>query len=53
MYSFISGLLSDKKGGAVFTCFGIYHLCYVVLIAGIITLALLYLKDKESRKEDE
>ena len=50
MYSFISGLLSDKKGGAVFTCFGIYHLCYVVLIAVIITLALLYLKNKEKEK---
>ncbi len=46
LYPFLSGLLSDKKGGAVFTCFGIWHLIYLAVIFGGIALTLFLLNDK-------
>lgn len=46
MYNFLSNLLSDKKGGAIFSCFGIYHLIYMFLILGGIALAIFLLKSK-------
>ena len=48
MYAFISSLLSDKKGGTVFTCFGVWHLLYMAVIFGFILAALLILKDKSA-----
>lgn len=40
MYQFLSTLLADKKGGAIFTLFGPWHVFYIVLtlaaIAGIV-----------------
>ena len=52
MYSILSELLSDKKGGATFTCFGSWHLLYIALIFGGILLALVWLSNKsESMKQ--
>lgn len=31
MYPILHELLSDRKGGTVFTCFGVYHWCYILL----------------------
>ena len=31
MYPILHELLSDRKGGAVFACFEIYHWCYILL----------------------
>ena len=46
MYDFLSDLLADKRGGAIFSCFGIYHLIYMLLIFGGIALAIALLKNK-------
>ena len=46
MYEFFSGLLADKKGGVVFTCFGVWHLIYLAVIFGAILLTVCLLKRK-------
>lgn len=48
MYSFLSDLLSDKKGGIVFSCFGASHFCYLLTAIAVAVLAVLYLKNKSS-----
>ena len=47
MYSLMTEWLSDKKGGAVFTCFGGWHLCYIALFVAISVIAVCYLKYKD------
>ena len=49
MYDFLHFLLSDKTDGIKFTCFGIWHFCYI--IAAVVTgvLAVRYLKSKDSK----
>lgn len=47
MYEVLNELLSDKKGGIIFSCFGIWHLLYLALIFGIILFVLLRLKAKD------
>ena len=46
MYGFLSSLLSDKKGGITFSCFGIWHFLYLFVIFGAIILVILFLKNK-------
>lgn len=46
MYSLLRDLLSDKKGGTVFSCFGFWHGCYILLVAAAITAACIFLKSK-------
>ena len=52
MYSLLSGLLSDKVGGEVFTCFSLWHWGFIILIIGITLWAILYLKDKSQDERD-
>lgn len=47
MYSLLHDLLSDQKGGIVFTCFGIWHILYMAVIFGFIALGIFLLKNKE------
>lgn len=47
MYQIMNSLLSDKKGGIVFSCFGIWHMLYMLVIFGIIVLVIFLLKDKD------
>lgn len=47
MYAFFHALLSDKKGGAVFSCFGIWHLCYIFAVILAAALIVFCLKKKE------
>ena len=53
MYAFFHGILSDKKGGIVFSCFGIWHLCYifVVIVIAVLTFFCLQKKDNGVKKE--
>lgn len=44
MYSFLHHILSDKKGGAVFTCFGGWHFIYIFLALGAAAVLLWRLK---------
>ncbi len=46
MYPFLHALLADRKGGPVFTCFGAWHLGYIVLTAAVIALVCLALRHK-------
>ncbi len=46
MHEILIGLLSDKKGGEVFSCFGVWHILYMAVIFGAIALAVLLLKKK-------
>lgn len=47
MYPLLQDLLSDKKGGAIFTCFGIWHWGYILLVAAMIAAAFLWLKGRD------
>ena len=47
MYAFLSGLLSDKKHAPVFSCFGFWHLCYLLIAFAAITLAVICAKHKK------
>lgn len=48
MYAFFSELLSDKKGETIFSCFGLWHLCYLFVASVIVIAVILYLKNKEN-----
>ncbi len=48
MYAFLSELLSDKKGGTVFSCFGFWHLCYLIVAISVMVIAVVYLKKKDN-----
>ncbi|MBO4326292.1 MAG: YwaF family protein, partial [Clostridia bacterium] len=44
MYGFLHGLLSDKKEGAIFNCFGIWHICYILLTITLIAVIFIALR---------
>lgn len=44
MYPILHDLLSDRKGGTVFTCFDLWHWCWLVLTAGAVALAAMKIK---------
>ena len=46
MYTFLNNILSDKKGGEIFTLFGAWHFFYIVLTVFAIALVLILLKNK-------
>lgn len=47
MYEIISNILSDKKDGLIFKCFGIPHLIMIILTILLIILLYLLLNKKE------
>ena len=46
MHPTLQNLLSDRKGGPIFTCFGLYHLIYLAVILGAILTIIFLLKDR-------
>ena len=46
MYSGLRELLSDRKGGRTFSCFGPWHIGYIVLFLSVAVLLLLWLKKR-------
>ena len=48
MYMILQNLLSDRKSGPIFACFGPYHLIYLALIFGVILAVILLLKNKSA-----
>lgn len=48
MYSFFHALLSDKKGGEIFTLFGFWHFLYIALTLAAVIIAVFYLKGKSA-----
>ena len=53
MYDFLRELLSDKTGGVVFQCFGLFHLCYIAVFVTIAVLLCLYLKNKRPEHREK
>ncbi len=47
MYSFLHKLLSDKKGGEIFTLFGGWHFFYIALTLTTIVAVFLLLRNKK------
>ena len=47
MYSFLHELLSDKKGGEIFTLFGGWHFFYIALTLTTIVFVFIILKNSE------
>ena len=53
MYTFLSNLLSDKKGGEIFTLFSAWHFFYIVLTAVTVALVLILLKNKSESSKNK
>lgn len=53
MYSFLNSLLSDKRGGTVFTCFGICHFLYILLALVLLTVFILYMNKKSGEAKQK
>ncbi len=49
MYNFLHNLLSDKKGGEIFSLFGAWHFFYIALAALSVITILFALKGKEKQ----
>ena len=48
MYSFIHGILCDRKGGDIFTCFGLFHICFMLFIFAVIAIVCVFLAKKSA-----
>ena len=48
MHQILQDLLSDRKSGPIFACFGPYHLIYLALIFGVILAVILLLRNKSA-----
>ena len=53
MYQFLSSILSDKKGGEIFTCFGLWHFVYIAIAALLFTILFLVLNGKDKSTKDK
>lgn len=52
MYPFLHELFSDRKGGEVFVCFGLWHICYMLLAFAAGAAAFLRMRrmDEQGRQ---
>lgn len=48
MYELLNALLADRKGGAVFSVLGVWHLLYLLVIFAAIIALLFWLRQKSS-----
>ena len=46
MYPQLHALLSDKKGGETFTCFGAWHLGYILAVLAVTALVCLLIRNR-------
>ena len=53
MYEILNDLLSDKKTETIFTCFGIWHLLYMIIIFGVITFLVILFKNKSQDSKNK
>ena len=53
MYGILSDILSDKKGEIIFSCFGIWHLCYLMVVSVVIIAVILYAKKQEKTERQK
>lgn len=52
MYSFLHELLSDRKGGEIFTLFSLWHFFYIAITIVTVAVVLLLLKNKTSHRRE-
>ena len=52
MYGLVSEILSDKKGETVFSCFGMWHLCYLLIVIVVIAAVIIY-TGKKGKEEHQ
>ena len=50
MYNLLRSLLEDKKGGEVFTCFGLFHICVILFFAAVLAVLLVFLRRRPDRR---
>lgn len=53
MYAFLSEILSDKKGETIFSCFGIWHFCYLFVVTVVIIAVIIYAKKQGKEKRQK
>lgn len=53
MYSVIHGILSDRKGGDIFTCFGPFHICFILFIFAVIAVVSILIKNKSGKIKEK
>ena len=53
MYDFLHNLLSDRKGGEIFTLFGAWHFFYIALTILSVIVILFALKPKETQTKQK
>lgn len=53
MYAFLSELLSDKTGEAVFSCFGLWHLGYLLVAVLAIVFTVAFIKNKDDKTKQK
>ena len=53
MYPVIHEILSDKKGGEIFTCFGPWHFCYIAFAVILIAAVFLAVRKKPAAVKEK
>ena len=53
MYAAVHDLLSDKKGETLFTCFGIWHICFILFFFGVFFAAYLLTRKKSAETKSK
>ncbi len=53
MYKIMSSLLADRKGDIIFSCFGLWHIIYMMLIFSTIVLIIHKLKNKSAETKQK
>jgi len=53
VYGVLSEILSDKKGETVFSCFGTWHLCYLLVMMGVFAAVIIYAGKKGKEKSQK
>ena len=48
MLQLLHGILADHQNGGLFTCFGIWHFCYIIGAGLVIALLMVLLRKKET-----
>lgn len=52
MYPLLHELLSDRKGGEVFVCFGLWHWCYILLAFAAVVVAALNMRKMDGASRE-
>ena len=53
LYSFIHGILCDRKGGDIFTCFGLFHICFILFVFAVTAVVCVLIKNKSANVKEK